>query len=41
MFFAGVNGASTPGTGIKGVLNIGNDVADVAASLQQSGAGRG
>ncbi|MFJ9417652.1 D-alanyl-D-alanine carboxypeptidase/D-alanyl-D-alanine-endopeptidase [Streptomyces sp. NPDC101227] len=41
VFFAGVNGASAPGTGIKGVLNIGNDVADVAASLQQSGAGRG
>lgn len=38
VFFAGVNGASTTGTDIKGVLSIGNDVADVAAYLQQQGA---
>ncbi|MFI9047374.1 D-alanyl-D-alanine carboxypeptidase/D-alanyl-D-alanine-endopeptidase [Streptomyces sp. NPDC053427] len=41
VFFAGVNGASAPSAAIKGVLNMGNDVANVAAALQQTGAGRG
>lgn len=42
VFFAGVNGASTPNARIKGVLATGNDVADVAARLQQqAAAGRG
>ncbi|MFG2288395.1 D-alanyl-D-alanine carboxypeptidase/D-alanyl-D-alanine-endopeptidase [Streptomyces sp. NPDC048595] len=36
VFFAGVNGASTAGANIGGVLAIGNDVADVAAYLQQT-----
>ncbi|MEU9115460.1 D-alanyl-D-alanine carboxypeptidase/D-alanyl-D-alanine-endopeptidase [Streptomyces sp. NPDC048483] len=40
VFFAGVNGASTSGADINGVLDMGNDVADVAAALQQGGAGR-
>ncbi|MFG2827084.1 D-alanyl-D-alanine carboxypeptidase/D-alanyl-D-alanine-endopeptidase [Streptomyces sp. NPDC048434] len=40
VFFAGVNGASTPNAGINGVLAIGNDVADVAAYLQQQSSGR-
>ncbi|MGW9175896.1 D-alanyl-D-alanine carboxypeptidase/D-alanyl-D-alanine endopeptidase [Streptomyces decoyicus] len=35
VFFTGVNGASTPNADINGVLTIGNDVADVAAYLQQ------
>lgn len=39
VFFAGVNGASTPSAAINGVLAIGNDVADVAAYLQQQAAG--
>ncbi|WP_407285556.1 D-alanyl-D-alanine carboxypeptidase/D-alanyl-D-alanine-endopeptidase [Streptomyces sp. BP-8] len=36
VFFAGVNGASTAGANIGGVLAIANDVADVAAYLQQT-----
>lgn len=39
VFFAGVNGASTPTANVNGVLNIGNDVADVAAALQQGRTG--
>ncbi|KPC59870.1 D-alanyl-D-alanine carboxypeptidase/D-alanyl-D-alanine endopeptidase [Streptomyces chattanoogensis] len=38
VFFAGVNGASTPGANVKGILGIANDVAEVAARLQQSAA---
>lgn len=34
MFFAGVNGASA--SDIDGVLDIGDDVADVAAYLQEA-----
>lgn len=42
VFFAGVNGASTPNARINGVLATGNDVADIAAYLQQqSASGRG
>lgn len=37
MFFAGVNGASAPD--IKGVLAIGNDMADIAAYLQEGPSG--
>ncbi|WP_328692035.1 D-alanyl-D-alanine carboxypeptidase/D-alanyl-D-alanine-endopeptidase [Streptomyces caniferus] len=40
VFFAGVNGASTPNAGINGVLISGDDVADVAAHLQQQASGR-
>ncbi|WP_327687433.1 D-alanyl-D-alanine carboxypeptidase/D-alanyl-D-alanine-endopeptidase [Streptomyces tubercidicus] len=40
VFFAGVNGAATPTADITGVLTIADDVADVAAYLQQQGAGR-
>lgn len=39
VFFAGVNGAATPGIAVNGVLAIGNDVADVAAYLQQQASG--
>ncbi|MFG2094106.1 D-alanyl-D-alanine carboxypeptidase/D-alanyl-D-alanine-endopeptidase [Streptomyces sp. NPDC048612] len=39
VFFAGVNGAATPDADINGVLSIGDDVADVAAYLQQQSAG--
>ncbi|MFF3743369.1 D-alanyl-D-alanine carboxypeptidase/D-alanyl-D-alanine endopeptidase [Streptomyces kronopolitis] len=35
VFFDGVNGASTPNADINGVLTIGDDVADIAAYLQQ------
>ncbi|MEX2972215.1 D-alanyl-D-alanine carboxypeptidase/D-alanyl-D-alanine-endopeptidase [Streptomyces sp. C184] len=41
VFFDGVNGASTPNADINGVLAIGNDVAAVAAYLQQQAAGGG
>jgi len=34
-----VNGAATPTADITGVLTIANDVADVAAYLQQQAAG--
>lgn len=37
VFFAGVNGASAPD--IKGVLAIGNDMADIAAYLQEGPSG--
>ncbi|MEV0490891.1 D-alanyl-D-alanine carboxypeptidase/D-alanyl-D-alanine endopeptidase [Streptomyces atratus] len=37
VFFAGVNGASVPD--INGALTIGNDVADVAAILQENASG--
>ncbi|WP_392671567.1 D-alanyl-D-alanine carboxypeptidase/D-alanyl-D-alanine-endopeptidase [Streptomyces sp. LN785] len=37
VFFVGVNGASAPG--INGVLAIGNDVAEVAAILQENASG--
>ncbi|MGW1375933.1 D-alanyl-D-alanine carboxypeptidase/D-alanyl-D-alanine endopeptidase [Streptomyces sp. NPDC002446] len=36
VFFAGVNGASTAGPDINGVLAMENDVANVAAALQQT-----
>ncbi|MFD5393596.1 D-alanyl-D-alanine carboxypeptidase/D-alanyl-D-alanine-endopeptidase [Streptomyces sp. NPDC127097] len=39
VFFAGVNGAATPTADITGVLTIANDVADVAAHLQQQAGG--
>ncbi|RKT08461.1 D-alanyl-D-alanine carboxypeptidase/D-alanyl-D-alanine-endopeptidase (penicillin-binding protein 4) [Streptomyces sp. 3211.6] len=35
-FYAGVNGASTPNTDPAGILSIGNDVALVAAALQET-----
>ncbi|MFG2140793.1 D-alanyl-D-alanine carboxypeptidase/D-alanyl-D-alanine-endopeptidase [Streptomyces sp. NPDC048650] len=38
VFFAGVNGASTAHADIKGLLDVADDVADVAAYLQQSAA---
>ncbi|ARF59184.1 D-alanyl-D-alanine carboxypeptidase/D-alanyl-D-alanine endopeptidase [Streptomyces gilvosporeus] len=41
VFFVGVNGASTSGADVTGVLDMGNDVADIAARLQQDAAGRG
>lgn len=37
VFFIGVNGASTPD--ISGVLTIANDVADIAAILQENASG--
>ncbi|WP_328318670.1 D-alanyl-D-alanine carboxypeptidase/D-alanyl-D-alanine endopeptidase [Streptomyces sp. NBC_00388] len=37
-FFAGVNGASTPTTDVNGVLDIGNDLAMIAAYLQEDAA---
>ncbi|MGW7575609.1 D-alanyl-D-alanine carboxypeptidase/D-alanyl-D-alanine endopeptidase [Streptomyces sp. NPDC054765] len=40
VFFAGVNGASTPHADINGVLAIANDVAGVAAYLQQQASAR-
>ncbi|KIF04067.1 D-Ala-D-Ala carboxypeptidase [Streptomyces sp. RSD-27] len=39
-FYAGVNGASTPTTDTAGVLSIANDLALVAASLQEAPEGR-
>ncbi|MET7617913.1 D-alanyl-D-alanine carboxypeptidase [Streptomyces sp. NPDC005408] len=38
VFFAGVNGASTPTTDVNGVLDIGNDLAMISAYLQEAAA---
>lgn len=40
VFFAGVNGASTADSGVNGVLDSADDVARVAAYLQQEAAHR-
>jgi D-alanyl-D-alanine carboxypeptidase/D-alanyl-D-alanine-endopeptidase (penicillin-binding protein 4) len=40
VFFAGVNGASTPTTDVNGVLDIGNDLAMISAYLQEAAARR-
>ncbi|MFE1174002.1 D-alanyl-D-alanine carboxypeptidase/D-alanyl-D-alanine-endopeptidase [Streptomyces sp. NPDC058773] len=39
VFFAGVNGAATPSADVTGILAIANDVADVAAHLQEQASG--
>lgn len=38
IFYAGVNGASTPTTDVQGVQNIANDLAMIAAYLQEAAA---
>lgn len=40
VFYAGVNGASTPTTDVNGVLTIGNDLAMISAYLQEAAARR-
>lgn len=40
VFFAGVNGASTPTTDVNGVLSIANDLATISAYLQEAAARR-
>ncbi|WP_406731633.1 D-alanyl-D-alanine carboxypeptidase/D-alanyl-D-alanine-endopeptidase [Streptomyces sp. NBC_01794] len=40
VFYAGVNGASTPTTDVNGVLDIANDVAMISAYLQEAAARR-
>lgn len=40
VFFAGVNGASTPTTDVNGVLEIANDLAMISAYLQEAAARR-
>ena len=40
VFFAGVNGASTPTTDVNGVLSIADDLARISAYLQESAARR-
>ncbi|MGW0558031.1 D-alanyl-D-alanine carboxypeptidase/D-alanyl-D-alanine endopeptidase [Streptomyces sp. NPDC002926] len=41
VFYAGVNGASTPTTDVNGVLDIADDVAMISAYLQEAAARRG
>ncbi|MFD9221739.1 D-alanyl-D-alanine carboxypeptidase/D-alanyl-D-alanine-endopeptidase [Streptomyces sp. NPDC060064] len=41
VFYAGVNGASTPTTDVNGVLDIANDLAMISAYLQEEAARRG
>ncbi|MFG2587629.1 hypothetical protein [Streptomyces sp. NPDC048438] len=40
VFFAGVNGASTPTTDVNGVLDVADDLAMISAYLQEAAARR-